>query len=767
MQSPRLLRRALVVAAVLACAPGPTLRPAAAQSPPPRAPAASQAQITPNYKDADLGQIIEAVSQLTGKNFIVDPRVKAQVTMLSASPMSPDAFYQAFLALLEVHGFVAVPDGRVVKIVPDANARQMPSNDLPDHVNGASDELVTQVIGLRNVSAAALVPVLRPLIPQYGHLAAYPPANMLIISDHANNVNRMMRIIERIDQSSGDDIDIIRLEHASANEVVRVMNSLYAAQAAGEAGAGVKMVADERSNSVLVSGEKNARLRLKALITHLDTPLAGAGGETQVRYLKYADAEKISAKLKEQVTGTAVTPGATAGAAAGGASAGPSSERTTIWADPATNALVITAPTKVMRNLMAVVDRLDIRRAQVLLEAIIVDIENTKDMDFGVNWAAYAKNGSIPVVTFNEPVLGTALGDILSGVIGAAGGGVSTTTGTTTTGSIPSLPTGATAGIGRYHPGNGVNFAAIVRALAADAHTNILSMPTVTTLDNQEAQIKIAQEVPFVTGQYTQGSTTNASTGVVNPFQTIQRQEVGTILKITPQITDDGTILLKIDEEVSALATATVKTVDVVTNKRTISTKVLVADQEVIVLGGLIEEQLLQSEQRVPLLGSIPILGNLFKTRSTTKTKTNLMVFIRPTILLDGAQVAAETSAKYNYLREQQRRITGGKAEMLPGEYQPLLPPLESLQPPPGAPRARGYKSNQGLNPGAPTTSVPPAVSVPPAASVAPPASYPPATPVVTPDLPMAPPLPPPGTGALESTPAPRDGAPPPVVPPP
>jgi general secretion pathway protein D len=762
MQSPRLLRRALVLAAVLACAPGPSLRPAAAQSPPARAPASSQAQITPNYKDADLGQIIEAVSQLTGKNFIVDPRVKAQVTMLSASPMSPEAFYQAFLALLEVHGFVAVPDGRVVKIVPDANARQMPSNDLPDHVNGASDELVTQVIGLRNVSAAALVPVLRPLIPQYGHLAAYPPANILIISDHANNVSRMMRIIERIDQSSGDDMDIIRLEHASANEVVRVMNSLYAAQAAGEAGAGVKMVADERSNSVLVAGEKNARLRLKALITHLDTPLAGAGGETQVRYLKYADAEKISAKLKEQVTGTAATPGATAGAAAGGASAGPSSERTTIWADPATNALVITAPAKVMRNLMAVVDRLDIRRAQVLLEAIIVDIENSKDMDLGVNWAAYAKNGSIPVVTFNEPVLGTSLGDILAGVIGAAGGAVSTTTGTTTTsGSIPSLPTGATAGIGRYHPGSGINFAAVIRALAADAHTNILSTPSVTTLDNQEAQIKIAQEVPFVTGQYTQGTATNASTGVVNPFQTIQRQEVGTILKITPQITDDGTILLKIDEEVSALATATVKTVDVVTNKRTISTKVLVADQEVIVLGGLIEESLLQSEQRVPLLGSIPILGNLFKTRSTTKHKTNLMVFIRPTILLDGDQVAVETSAKYNYLREQQRRITGGKAEMLPGEYQPMLPPLESLQPPPGAPRARGYKRNQAPKPGAPTTSAPPA------AGAAPPASYPPATPIVTPDVPMAPPLPPPGTGALESTPAPRDGAPPAAVPPP
>jgi general secretion pathway protein D len=717
--------RALALALALAAA--------GAYAQAPRAPAPGQTMITPNYKDADLGQIIEAVSQLTGKNFIIDPRVKAQVTMLSASPMSPDAFYQAFLALLEVHGFIAVPDGRIVKIVPDANARQMPSNDLPDHVSGTSDELVTQVIMLRNVSAALLVPVLRPLIPQYGHLAAYANANMLIISDHANNVNRMIRIIERIDQSSGDDFDVIRLEHASANEVVRVVNTLYSAQGATE-GAGVKLVADERSNSVLVAGEKNARLRLKALVTHLDTPLTSGGGETQVRYLKYADAEKIATKLKEQVTGT--TQASTGTAVAGGSPAGvPSGERTTIWADPATNALVITAPAKVMRNLMSVVDRLDIRRAQVLLEAIIVDIENTNDMDLGVNWAAYAKNGTVPVMTFNEPVLGTALGDVLTGVIGAAGGSVASTAGTTTTASIPSIPTGASFGLGRYNPNGGTNFAGLIRALAADAHTNILSTPSITTLDNQEAQIKIAQEVPFVTGQYTQGTATNASTGVVNPFQTIQRQEVGTILKITPQITDDGTILLKIDEEVSALATATVKTVDVVTNKRTISTKVLVTDQEVIVLGGLIEESLLSSEQRVPILGSIPLLGQLFKTRSTTKTKTNLMVFIRPTILLDGSQVAAETSAKYNYLREQQQRITGGKAEMLPGERQPTLPPLETLEPAPGsAPRARGYKTIQ-----TPSASAPAATAPAPATA---PAAPPPSAPAASPDGALAPPLP-------------------------
>jgi len=265
------------------------------------------AMITPNYKDADLGQVIEAVSQVTGKNFIVDPRVRAQVTMLSSTPMSAGAFYEAFLAILQVHGFVAVPSGNVIKILPDANARQLPANDLPDRVSSTSDEIVTQVIQVRNVSAAQLVPILRPLIPQYGHLAAYPSSNMLIISDRAANVNRMVRIIQRIDSGGDSDIDIIRLDHASSAEIVRVINALTAAQGAEGAG-GAKIVADERTNSVLLSGEASQRLRLRALITHLDTPLE-SGGDTQVRYLRYADAEAIAAKLKEQAQGVAAAAG--------------------------------------------------------------------------------------------------------------------------------------------------------------------------------------------------------------------------------------------------------------------------------------------------------------------------------------------------------------------------------------------------------------------------------------------------------------------------
>ena len=273
--------------------------------------AQTEGTITPNYKDADLSQIIEAVSAVTGKNFIVDPRVRAQVTMLSSTPMTPPAFYEAFLSILQVHGFVAVSTGDVVKIVPDANARQLPGNDLPSSVSSTSDEIVTQVIAVRNISAAQLVPILRPLIPQYGHLAAYPSSNMLIISDRAANVSRMVRIIQRIDQSGDAEVDVIPMQHASATDVVRIVTSLYAGGGEGAGAPTVKIVSDDRTNSVLVSGERSQRLRLRTLVTHLDTPL-DSGGDTQVRYLRYADAEKISAKLREQIQGiTAAAQGGT------------------------------------------------------------------------------------------------------------------------------------------------------------------------------------------------------------------------------------------------------------------------------------------------------------------------------------------------------------------------------------------------------------------------------------------------------------------------
>lgn len=618
--------------------------------------AQDQPMITPNYKDADLSQIVEAVSEITKKNFIVDPRVRAQVTMVSNSPMSADAFYEAFLAILQVHGFVAVPAGRVIKIIPDANARQVPANDLPDSVSSSSDEIVTQVIAVKNVSAAQLVPILRPLIPQYGHLAAYPTSNMLIISDRANNVNRIVRIIRRIDQSGDEEIDVIPLEHASAAEVVRVVNVLYPASQAGEAGGGVKMVADERTNSVLVSGEKSSRLRLKTLVAHLDTPLE-AGGDTQVRYLRYADAEKLAAKLKEQATVTAVTTGAAAGAP--GAQAAQQLERgITIWADPETNALVVTAPPKVMRALMAVVDKLDIRRAQVQVEAILVAVTADKAADLGVNWVVDGSADDFLLGGFIQPIAGASIVDIIRGVDDPT--------------TLTSAPTGITLGVGRVG-GSGTDFAAILRALRTDGNTNIISTPSIITMDNQEAEIKIAQEVPFITGSFTQ-----TGTDATNPFQTIQREEVGTILKVTPQISSEGgdAVMLKIEQEVSDIASSSAGAVDLITNKRTIITNVLVEDGGIIVLGGLMRDEVLDNEQRVPLLGAIPIIGQLFKVRHTQKVKTNLMVFIRPKILRDGIQTAIETNSKYNYIRDQQLKMHDGKVPLLPFEKGPALPEL-------------------------------------------------------------------------------------------
>ncbi|MGA1577597.1 MAG: type II secretion system secretin GspD [Steroidobacteraceae bacterium] len=636
--------RILMLSAALACSGAAT----AQQGP----------AITPNYKDADLGQVIEAVAQVTRKNFIVDPRVRAQVTMLSTTPMSPAAFYEAFLAILQVHGFVAVPSGDVIKILPDANARQMPANDLPDSVSSTSDEIVTQIVLLRNVSAAQLVPILRPLIPQYGHLAAHPASNMLIISDRAANVNRMVRIIERIDQAGDQEIDVIRLEHASSAEIVRVINAL--APTISEGGA-PQVVADERTNSVLLSGEGSQRLRIKTLIAHLDTPLE-AGGDTQVRYLRYADAEKISVKLKEQAQGAAV---AAAGGGQAGASAAAGADRSiNIWAEPDTNALVVTAPPKIMRSLMQVVDRLDIRRAQVMIEAMLVEVSTDAARDLGVNWVIDGSKDNFLVGLFNQPIAGVSLSDVATGVGAVDAGNIAT--------AAAAAPGGFTVAAGRVQD-SGTNFAAILRALSSDGDTNVVSMPSVITLDNEEAEIKVAQEVPFKTGSF---SNTGSNIPGVNPFTTIERKEVGNILKITPQITDEDTILLKIEQESSGIAAAAaqVSNEDLITNKRTITTRVLVDDGGMIVLGGLIEDRLTDSQSRVPLLGSIPLLGELFKSRSVKKTKTNLMVFIRPRVIRDAQQAAFETNAKYRFIRDLQ--MDRGGVSLMPSEAQPLLPEL-------------------------------------------------------------------------------------------
>lgn len=627
---------------------------------------AQDAEVTPNYKGADLRQIVEAVSEVTGKTFIIDPRVKAEVTMLSPVPMSPDAFYEAFLSLLQVYGFVAVPSGDVVKILPDANARQLPADDLPDQVAEGSDAIVTQVIPVQNVAAAQLVPILRPLVPQYGHLAAHPPSNMLIISDRAGNVNRLMRIIDRIDRGGDDEVDVIQLQHASAGDLVRTMTSLLQASRAEGAGA-INLVADERTNSILISGDKNERLKLRSLVLHLDTPLE-AGGNTQVRYLHYADAIELAGKLSEQ----AAQQEADGAAAAGGEGAppGPGMPGVHIWADEATNALIITAAPKSMRSMMQVIDKLDIRRAQVAVEAIIVEVSTDRAAELGVTFAVDGSQDSNVLGITNFPSSGPGVAQIIGALLGSGGTG-----GTTPVNPGSLIGEGATVGGARVED-SGTNFAILLRALASDGDTNILSTPSIVTMDNEEAEIKVAQEVPFLTGQFTN---TGAATGAVNPFQTIQREEVGTILKITPYISETNAIRLKIEQESSSLAAGSAGAVDLITNKRTISTSVIVEDGGIIVLGGLISDELRENDARVPILGSIPLLGNLFRSRSTNKTKTNLMVFIRPRILRDGVQTAIETNSKYNYIREQQGLRRQDDVQLMRDVERPVLPPIGEI----------------------------------------------------------------------------------------
>lgn len=618
-----------------------------------------QATITPNYKEADIRQIVEAVGEITNRTFIIDPRVQgAKVTMLSSTPMTPDAFYEAFLSILDVHQLAAVTTGNITKIIPNATARQY-AGPVGGEGSSGADDLITQVIQVRNVNATQLVPILRPLVPQYGHLVAHPGSNMLIISDRAANVERMINIIQRIDRASDEEIEVIPLEHASATEVVRVVTQLTQQPRADGAPVSISLVADPRTNTVLLGGDKSARLRLRGLIAHLDTP-PEEGGDTQVRYLRYADAEDLATKLQQHITGNM--------AASGGdpAAAGTAQEPAIgVWADTQTNAIVVNAPPKTMRSLMSIVDKLDIRRAQVLVEAIIVEVLEDRSADLGVTWAIEGSGDDAPIAVTNFPSFGPGIVQ-LAGAVAGGGDGTANPTGL--------IGEGVTIGVGRITD-NGVSFAAILRALQGDANTNIISTPTILTTDNEEATLNIGQEVPFVTGQYADTGTTGG--GGINPFTTVNRESVGVKLTITPQINEGNSLLLEISQEISSIASSSAGAVDLITNQRIVETTVIVDDGTIIVLGGLIEDTLRESDQRVPVLGSIPIVGNLFRSRGTEKVKTNLLIFIRPQILRDAEQSWSVTNEKYNYIRNIQLGSEGESVPLMPGAERPVLRPLD------------------------------------------------------------------------------------------
>jgi general secretion pathway protein D len=627
-------------------------------------------QLTPNYRDADIRVIADQVQQVIGRPVIIDPRVRAQVTILSNSPMSPQAFYRLFQSALEVHGFIALESGDAIQIVPDANARF-----------GAGSDYVTQAIVLENIAAAQLVPILRPLLPQSAHLAAHQTSNSLIVADRPQNIQRILTLIRRMDQAGTEDVEVVSLENAGADDVVRMLNALnQAAQAAGGTPP-IQVISDPRTNSVLLAGTGPSRLRYRALIAHLDTP-AAQGGATRVRYLNYADAEDLATKLQAQFGGSGsggggggAKPPAGAAAGADAANSGP----VTIWADAGTNALVINAPERIRQDMLEVINQIDIPRLQVQVDAIIVEITESKAAQIGTTWLI---NGAD-----SDKALGITNFSSTTGSITQLA-----TSGTSATPSLSSIPQGISAAIGRLRDG-GTSWAALLNALRGDADTNVVSTPQIVTLDNEEAEIKVGQQVPFVTGQFT--NTGSASVGTVNPFQTIQRQEVGTKLKITPQINEGNGVKLKIEQETSSISAGATGAVDLVTNNRTITTSVFVHDGDMLVLGGLIDDQMRNNEQRVPGLGRIPGLGWLFRARKTERTKTNLMVFIRPVILHDERDARFQTNAKYRYIEELQRELNGSNKPLIRNGARPEVPPFPEPAPETQAPAAPSSDGRQ------------------------------------------------------------------------
>lgn len=610
--------------------------------------------VTLNLKDADINAVINTVSEVTGKNFIVDPRVKGRVNIVSSRPMDSREIYQVFLSILDVHGFSAVPSGKVIKILPNASAKQGALPLATDNDPGEGDELVTRVIELSNVSAAQLVPILRPLVPQQGHLAAYASSNILIVSDSAANIERLVKIIKRIDTPSNENIEVITLQNASASDVVRILGSLEKQSKNNQAEEIPVLIADERTNSVLVGGAQAGRLRLRAIISHLDTPLATVGN-TRVVYLHYARAKDLVSLL----TGVSDSVNKQEGKAGKTANR---DEVVSIQADESTNALVITAPASMFRTLEAVISQLDVRRAQVHVETIIAEVSEDTAAELGIQWAvdgSVSGNGPVGLTNFTQSP-GSNLGGIGGQLV---------------SGGVPSLDPGLTLGFGLFNSSS-MNFAALVRALKGDGTTNILSTPTLVTMDNEEAEIVVGQTVPFLTGSY---SNTSGGSTPTNPFQTITRENVGITLKIKPQINEGDAVKLDIEQTVDSLAATPAGAADLTTNTRSIKTSVIVNDGQTMVLGGLLDDKANESVQKVPLLGDIPLLGWLFKYKTTSNKKANLMVFMRPTIIRDAAMAAQLTRSKYTTLRDSQLAAKEKGLLFMSDKRSPLLPPIDDV----------------------------------------------------------------------------------------
>ena len=619
-------------------------------------------EYTVNLKDTDIQEFIKFVADVTGTTMVVDPNVKGKVMVISSKPVSQAELYDLFLSILDVQGYTAVRSGQVIRIVPSKDARSSPVPIMEDQAAVGNDEYVTQVIRLDNISAAKLIPVLRPLVPQQAHMAAYAPSNAIIISDIRSNIGRIVDIIERMDRSAVQTTEIIRLKYGVAEDVVSMLNTLEKSRQGegAEADKEAVLVADKRTNSVVVTADEMSVDRIRKLVAYLDTPLEQSGN-VRVIYLEYADATEIAEVLTRVMQNISRLE-------EGGSNKRAGSGESTIEADEGTNSLIITADTDEMAALEAVIARLDIRRAQVLIEAIIVEVTVLEGQELGLQWL-FANDSGVygSNITTNEARRNSLsqLGGALVPDDGSENIGTREVAA-----SLATIP-GTTLGWGVVD--ESLTMTVILNALESQGNTNILSTPSLLTLDNEEAFITVGQQVPFVTGSYTN---TGVGNGASNPFQTIERQSVGVTLKVTPQINEGDAVVMDITQEVSSLGPALIAS-DIITNERKIETMVLANDGNIVVLGGLVEDKVTDSSEGVPVLSSIPLLGRLFRSDAVEVTKQNLLVFIRPTIIRDDEDLAGATAEKYRFIRDQQMERRERGLMFLDDGNLPVLPTWE------------------------------------------------------------------------------------------
>ncbi len=567
---------------------------------------------TINLKNADIREFIDQVAEITGETFIVDPRVKGQVSVLSKTPLTLSEVYQLFLSVMSTHGFSVVTQGDQARVIPNAEAKAEANTG-----GGATGNLETRLIQVQQGSVAELIPLIRPLVPQYGHLAAVTSANALIISDRSANIARIEDLIRQLDQKNSNDYSVVNLQHAWVMDAAELLNNaMLRGQAKGSSAS--QVIADARTNRLIILGPPAARAKLVAMAQLMDTPTTRSAS-TRVIRLRHNDAKALAETLGQISEGLKKPSG----------EAGGQAQTIMVRADESLNALVLYAEPEVVATLEEIVRQLDVPRAQVLVEAAIVEISGDISEALGVQWAVDARgnSGGLGGTNFSNSGLsvGTVLNSIKNNVI------------------PPNLPDGAIVGIGNS------DFGMLITALSSNSNFNLLSTPSLLTLDNQKAEILVGQNVPFQTGSYT----TDAA-GANNPFTTVERQDVGVKLKVIPHINDGATLRLEIDQEISSLApasTATAGASDLITNKRSIKSTVLAEDGQIVVLGGLIQDDVTQSVSKVPLLGDIPWLGALFRSSKDVHTKRNLMVFLRPMIIRDATGLAAISGKKYSDIR--------------------------------------------------------------------------------------------------------------------